>query len=305
MSEKIVVAVDGDPAHRAPVAWAVDRAMRTEAEIEMLYVIQRSWGDREPAPERLLVAAAQAVLDATADYAERRARTHASAPKRTLAVSGATRHTQELDFPATRWTYGRVAEELDLASHDGDLLVVGVHRTLSTEHAFSGSLGLRVASSAACSVALVPHDWAAGPAGVVVGVDGTLPSETALAFAADEAASSGETLTIVCAGFSANPLLAGLVPEISLGDRRQHIVDGAAEVVRDVHPDVGVVKRVVESSPASGLVTAAADHRMLVLGSRGRHGAKRALLGSVGHDVILNLRTPVVLARDLTEDGDA
>ena len=239
MSERIVVAVDRETEHRAPLDWAVRRAMRTGASVELVLIIQRTWGDREPAPDRLLVAAAHAALDSHADYARRRE----------VAVS-------------TRWEYGRVADELDLASRGADLLVVGTHRMREPGRAFSGSLGLQVAATATCPVVLVPHDWMDEGDGVVVGLDGRLRSQAALDFAA-----------------------------------------AAAEVVRDRYPRLAVAKRVMESSPAGGLVAASRGRRLLVIGSRGRHGAQQVLLGSVGYDVILNLQSPVAVVRSITMGG--
>jgi nucleotide-binding universal stress UspA family protein len=51
MTEKIVVAVDRETAHHAPVAWAMERAVRTGASVELVLIIQRAWSDREPASE--------------------------------------------------------------------------------------------------------------------------------------------------------------------------------------------------------------------------------------------------------------
>lgn len=304
MSEKIVVAVDRDSAHRSTIDWAVKRAARTGAQIELMLVIQRTWGDRDPAPDRLLAAAAEAELDTVSAYAKRHALTVSKKATRSPALAGRTAGVAiEIDI-SSRWAYGQVAEELDSASRDANLLVVGVHRMRDADRHFTGSLGLRVASTAACPVVLVPHDWIDDARGVVVGVDGGLPAEAALMFAADEAAALDEPLTIVSSGFSANPLLAGLVPQISLGDRRESIVDSAAEVARDAHPQLDIEKRVVESSPPAGLVAASSGHRLLVIGSRGRHGAQRVLLGSVGHDVVLNLRTPVAIVRSLSMGGE-
>jgi nucleotide-binding universal stress UspA family protein len=87
------------------------------------------------------------------------------------------------------------------------------------------------------------------------------------------------------------------VPEVSLDDRRQHVLDAAARRARELHPDLVVQADAIEAPPARGLVDAAEGRRMLIMGTRDRHGAKRVMLGSVGHDVLLNVRVPVVLAR--------
>jgi nucleotide-binding universal stress UspA family protein len=290
MTEKIVVAVDRETAHHAPVDWAMERAERTGASVELVLIIQRAWSDREPAPDRLLVAAGEAVLHAHVDYAKRRAIAVSAAGS--FAPAGSSTDVKTDVAVSTRWAYGRAAEELVFASRDADLFVIGTHPTGEPDHPFAGSLGLRVAATASCPVVLVPRDWADERKGVVVGVDGNLPSEVALDFAADEAVAVGEPLDIVCAGYSANPLVAGLLPEISEGDRRQQVVDEAASAVHDRYPQLAVAKRVMESSPAAGLVTVSRRHRLLVIGSRGRHGAQ---LGSVSHGVILELVSPIIV----------
>lgn len=197
----------------------------------------------------------------------------------------------------TRYRYGHVGAELTSASRDADLLVLGARSRSERDSGFAGSLHLRVASTAACSVAVVPHGWDGSGAGVVAGVDGKRPAELAVAFAADEAAALGEPLRIVCVGYTANPLLAGFVPDVTLDERRSRVLDEAAARARELQPRVEVRADAVEAPPARGLVEAAEGSRMLVVGTRDRHGAKRIMLGSVGHDVLLNVRVPVVIAR--------
>jgi Universal stress protein UspA and related nucleotide-binding proteins len=276
---KITVAIDADPAHRAPVAWGADRAEQTGCDLELLFVIERSWGDEASAPSQTLIDAAQSHLAANRDFALGHLRHHAGTSL------------------TTRWAYGSVAERLRAASVTADLIVVGVHSPRSGLGALIGSVGIRVAASASCSVVLVPHDWGDTGSGVVAGTDGSPESERAVEFAADEAQRHGEPLTVVCAGFSANPLLAGLVPEISIDHRRRRIVDAAKATVRDEFPSLGVDALVVEGPAAQALVDAAVGARLLVVGSRARHGAERMLLGSVGHDVAFNLGVPTALVR--------
>jgi len=55
--------------------------------------------------------------------------------------------------------------------------------------------------------------------------------------------------------------------------------------------------RVIEAAPSRGLVEAAAGSALLVVGTHNRHAGGRFLLGSVSHDVLLNLRLPVVVVR--------
>lgn len=302
MTDTIMVGVDGKPEHRAALTWATERAVRDGARLELVFVIERSWGDASDQPGDLLVLAAKSLLDATRESALRIAE---RAPERSRALSGSQAHAAPRPSlnVSTRYLYGHVGTELAWASRDADLLVVGARSSADRERAFAGSLATRVAATAACSVAVVPHGWDRSGIGVVVGVDGQLSSEPAVSLAAEEAAALDEPLRIVCVGYEANPLLAGLVPERSLGDRRQRIVDAAAEAARELRPTIDVRADVVEASPSRGLVAAAEGRRMLVVGTHNRRSAKRIMLGSVSHDVLFNVRVPVVIARAHREVG--
>ncbi|WP_313545117.1 universal stress protein [Leifsonia aquatica] len=272
MTTTIAVGVDGRPEHRAARDWAITRATRDGSRLELVYVIQRGWGDVLDEPDDALALAARRLVEADAAAAD------------------------HVEGVSTTVRYGHVGTELVAAARDADLLVVGAHPATDRSQ-FTGSLAVRVSAGAAGPVAVVPHGWAGRDGGVTVGVDGGLPSELAVAFAADEAAALDAPLVVVCAGFTANPLLAGLVPEIGLGDRRERIVQKAAERARERHPSLDVRTRVIEAAPSRGLVEAAAGSALLVVGTHNRHAGGRFLLGSVSHDVLLNLRLPVVVAR--------
>ncbi|CAM5380644.1 universal stress protein [Leifsonia shinshuensis] len=296
MAETIMVGVDGRAEHRAALEWAARRAVRDGSRLELVFVLEHSWGDDADGPSDLLVLAAKSLLEREREAALRIAE---AASTRVAALTGP--EPAPLQPPGlevgTRYRYGHVGAELTSASRDADLLVLGARSRSERERGFAGSLHLRVASTAACSVAVVPHGWDGSGAGVVAGVDGKRPAELAVAFAADEAAALGEPLRIVCVGYTANPLLAGFVPDVTLDERRSRVLEEAAGRARELQPRVEVRADAVEAPPARGLVEAAEGSRMLVVGTRDRHGAKRIMLGSVGHDVLLNVRVPVVIAR--------
>lgn len=298
MTDTIMVAVDGEPDHRAALDWAAARAARDGARLQLVHVIERAWSDRGPRPTRLLELASRALLDAEEGIAVRRARDVLDARAAAAAASGAVRTIAPDIEVAARTLFGHVGHELAAASEDADLLVLGTPSDAERRRSFASSIAVRVAAAAACSVVAVPHGWDDRGDGVVVGVDGERGSEPAVEFGADEAVALGEPLTIVCAGYVANPLLAGMVPEVSLGDRRERIVEDAAQRARAEHPGLTVLAETVETSPARGVVAEAEGARLLVLGSHDRRGVQRVMLGSVGHDVLLNARTPVAVVRN-------
>jgi nucleotide-binding universal stress UspA family protein len=297
MSYTIMVAVDGEPDHRAALDWAAARAARDGARLELVHVIERAWGDNTEEPSRLLVLAVTSLLDAEKQIALHHAR-EVLERRPVAAGAAATSAPEGADIEvSTRYCYGHIGPELAAVSRDADLLVIGTPAEADRRRAFAGSLAVRVAAVAECPVAAVPHGWVETGSGVVVGVDGELQTESAVEFAAAEAEKLGEPLTVACAGYVANPLLAGLVPEISLGDRRERVAAEAAALAKERHPGVTVFTDVLDTAPSRGLVAEADGARMLVIGTHDRHGMQRLMLGSVGHDILLNVRTPVVVVR--------
>lgn len=297
MTYTIMVAVDGEPDHRAALDWAATRAARDGARLQLVHVIERSWSDSGEQPSRLLELAAKSLLAAEEQIAVRHARSVGDRRKSPGAGTGKLQTLAADVEVGTRLLFGQVGQELAAASADADLMVLGTPSEADRRRAFASSIAARVAAVAGSTIAAIPHGWRDAGRGVVVGVDGELPAEAAVEFAATEAMLLCEPLTIVCAGYVANPLLTGLVPEISLGDRRERIVEDAARQARVEHPGLTVFTEVLETSPARGLVAEADGARMLVIGTHERRGVQRMMLGSVGHDVLLNVRTPVVVVR--------
>lgn len=296
MTDTIMVAVDDHPEHRAALSWAARRAVRDGARLQLVYVIERSWGDSPEEPEPRLVAAADSVLTEQRRIASYHVGVW-SEHARSLPAARSGGTTPPAVEISARHLYGRVGSELASASHEADLLVVGSQSGAEPGRPFASSLAVRVAATALCPVAVIPHSWNGEGEGVVVGVDGGPASELAVAFAADEAAANGERLDIVCAGYAANPLLAGFVPELSVGDRRQRVVEDAARSAGEMHPELSIRTTLPEASPSRGLIEAAEGTGLLVVGTHNRHGVKRLMLGSVSHDILLNVQTPVVVAR--------
>src|SRR6185437_6409961 len=62
MAGTIMVGVDGRAEHRAALEWAARRAVRDGARLEIVFVLEHSWGDGSDGPADLLVVAAKSVL---------------------------------------------------------------------------------------------------------------------------------------------------------------------------------------------------------------------------------------------------
>jgi nucleotide-binding universal stress UspA family protein len=131
---------------------------------------------------------------------------------------------------------------------------------------------------------VVSADWEPTHGEVVVGwtTDGT--SDAALEFGAREASRRGNPLTIVHATSSPDPR------EIQRG-----LLAGAARGVRHEHPELRVSEVLQQGSAAVAIVRAATYAELVVVGSRGRGAITDFFLGSVSHDVLLNMPAPVAV----------
>jgi nucleotide-binding universal stress UspA family protein len=142
---------------------------------------------------------------------------------------------------------------------------------------------------------------------IVVGVDGSEESMTALRWAVEEARLRGASVEAVHVH---DPLLPvyGMDPGVpmSMGvddiareaeSQARRLVEEMVEALEELG-GVPVRAVVVEAPvPARALVERSADADMLVVSSRGRGGFQELLLGSVSHQCATHAECPVVILR--------
>lgn len=147
-----------------------------------------------------------------------------------------------------------------------------------------------------------------GPGGpgerIVVGVDGSAPSQRAVTWAADQAARRGANLEIVSVWEPPDfgPEAYEYAPpgpdvdEAAVDEARRRAA-GAAELARQVLPAEQVRTTVLCGGAAEVLVEKSKDADLLVVGSRGRGGFRGLLLGSVSQQCAGHASCPVVVVR--------
>src|SRR4051812_36985 len=136
------------------------------------------------------------------------------------------------------------------------------------------------------------------PAPVVVGVDGSAFGRDALDWAAAEAATRGRPLWVVHAcppPVDTGPL--GPVPSLSPYTGTSDVLQEAARRAQLVAPEVEVTTRLVSGGPVPALLGQRAG--LIVVGSRGQSGVRRALAGSVSVAVSAHAQCPVVVVPPL------
>ena len=138
---------------------------------------------------------------------------------------------------------------------------------------------------------------------IVVGVDGSVHSHRALAFAAEEAKLRGATLHVIHS-WTFPPPVPGTdgLPHADLQASAELVLDEAIATL-GANLGIEVQREIANELPAQALITASQGADMLVVGSRGRGGFKGLLLGSVSQQCAHHARCPIVIVPDEDRAG--
>jgi len=134
---------------------------------------------------------------------------------------------------------------------------------------------------------------------VVVGVDGSEGSQTALRWAADYTRRAEGRLLVM--GAWQYPTMyygyAVAIPEDDLAAETERAVRASVTEVLGSEPDLSVDVRIAQGPAAEVLLEAATSADLLVVGSRGHGAFTGMLLGSVSGHVVHHAACPVVVVR--------
>lgn len=141
---------------------------------------------------------------------------------------------------------------------------------------------------------------------IVVGVDGSLPSQNALRWARFLADTTGSAMEAVGAwqppatyGWAGIGRMSTPIEWDPVEDAERVVTDTLVEVFGD-RPPADLVLTVREGNPAKVLLDVSNDARMLVVGSRGRGGFAGLTLGSVSAACARHATCPVLVVHDMT-----
>lgn len=281
MSEKYLIGIDGSDHSRVALKWGLERAAKRGASVELLHVADDSFLSESVAFLSEAQSASEQMLAHEIEYA-----------KTQLGFDGTISGSAVVGHPIS---------EIEHASKQADLLVLGAHTGGKFAGSVFGTRAVKVAAVAHCPVAVIPAEHEATGKGVVVGVDGSEPSKQAIAFAAEEASLQNLPLIAVYAWMP--PLTPGLeylwseeLVSTQQSAAEEAIAIGTAGLAQR-YPDLEIQREIVQAPPVTALLQFAETADMLVVGSRGRGGISRLLLGSVSHGVLQSLPCPVVVTR--------
>jgi nucleotide-binding universal stress UspA family protein len=284
----IVAAVDGSESALDAVRWAADEAARRGMSLRLVHAVEVSaiaYGGAFGLPKDFFEALRQSGRGYLDDAASAAGKLHPGLPVTTDLIEGSP-------IPV-----------LVAASEHAAVIALGSRGLGGFTGILTGSTAVATIARAHCPVAVVRGDRPdpAGP--VVVGVDGSPTSESALAWAYEEASFRGVELVAVH-GWTE------FASEQSYAFARQFVVDwDVVETRQEEHlaerlagygekfPDV-TVRRIVEGGQARQLLL---DHargaQLVVVGSRGRGALGGLLLGSTSQALIQHAPCPVLVVR--------
>jgi nucleotide-binding universal stress UspA family protein len=284
--ERIVVGVDFSLESERAGAAAADLAKRRDAEVLLVHALARL-ARPVGAPEEI-----QALYRRRAEELPEQSRIGLEEMRRRFDADGVRTRVRMVEGVA----YGALAEVV--GEYDADLLVVGGRGMSALERFLLGSVSERVIRAAPASV-LVARGEPPGPAGyrrVLCAVDLSERAAPALDAAISLAAEDGAVDVFHC---HVAP------PGADIPSYRRVLETGAEELGAALLAPFGDRHRTVTFStgrghPVEEIVSRleGGDHDLVVLGTHGRRGLRRMLLGSVAESVVRHAPCSALVARE-------
>lgn len=283
----VVVGVDGSAGSDAALEWAVHHAVTKRKPL----LIVNGAGDPSHSAEFVGATDARRILRMNARRVT------------DLSLGFVRRHAPELEVEVTTPLHDARQALLELSDR-ASIVVVGTRGRGPVKALVLGSVSTAVASHSSCPVAVVrpgvrePEgpEGTGTPAHVVVGVDGTSASTTALDFAFELASTEGRPLDVVHSWSNNDTFIDRTSYEQRLErlDDHYRLLTETLSGYAEKYPDVPVERFMPDGGAVQTLVGQSETAAVVVVGSHGKTGV-RAVLGSVSRAVVERAHCTVVV----------
>ncbi len=285
--EKILLATDGSEYSEGAIREAISLAKKCSSRLTVISVIETN-----PEFDTL---APQLMEKKEKDAREKLVAVQARAKQEGVDCEIIVREGED--------SYKAIVDEA--VRNKSDMIVMGRRGRTGLKRLMMGSVTARVIGHAPGNVLVVPKDSHLEFKNILVATDGSKYSVAAASHAIGLAKRNGADLTVV--SVVPSELLTPTDIEFTIS-QREHIVEQEMQVaeknakaVKEAAQKEGVAVKafVLSGKPSEAIVQTAQEKNagLIVLGSHGRTGVEKFLMGSVAERVIVLAACPVLVAK--------
>lgn len=187
------------------------------------------------------------------------------------------------------------------------MIVMGRRGRTGLKRLMMGSVTARVIGHAPCNVLVVPKAAQLEFKNIVVATDGSKYSAAAASEALGLAKWNGSTLTVISVVpsdlMTSTDIDFTITQRELIAEKEMHEAEKNAKAVKEAAQKEGVAVKafVLSGRPADAIIETAQEKKadLIVLGSHGRTGVERLLMGSVAERVIVLASCPVLVVKGM------
>ena len=286
-TEKLLLATDGSQFSEGAIREAIRLAKKCSSKLSAITVIETNPEYETIAPQLL-------------EKAEKRAREHLEAVKVRAKNEGVN---CEISILEGEDSYHYISDEA--AKNKISMIVMGRRGRTGLKRLVMGSTTARVIGHAPCNVLIVPRAAQVEFKSIVVATDGSKYSTAAASEAIGIAKKNKSALTVIAVVPA--EFLTPTDVDFSMAQRElivekdMHEAEKNAKAIKDaaIKEGVSVQAFVMSGKPAEAITQTAQEKKadLIVLGSHGRSGLEKLLMGSVTERVIVSSPCAVLVVK--------
>jgi len=276
-TEKLLLATDGSQFSEGAIRESIRLAKQCSSKLSAISVIETNPEYETIAPQLL-------------EKAEKATRRHLEAVKEQAVKEGVDCTISVLEGEDS---YDLIATEA--VKSKTSMIVMGRRGKTGLKRLTIGSTTARVIGHAPCNVLVVPRAAQVEFKNIVVATDGSKYSAAAASEAIGIAKRNNSMLTIISvvpAEFATpTDIEIAMSQREHIAEKEMHVAEQNAKMVKEAAQKEGVTVRafVMSGKPADAIIETAKDKSadLIILGSHGRTGLEKLLMGSVAERVII------------------